>query len=446
MEFRPNQIPAYEAGMQFFKQKKPKPSLIVAPVAFGKSIVISKLAHDINEPVLVLQPSKELLEQNYGKLLLLGGTASIYSASMGIKELGEINYATIGSIKSLGQTFKELGIKKCIIDEADRYPRESDGMLRTFINSAGINHILGFTATPLKLQTNSDINGNSYSRLMMLTSRSGKGNFFKEILHVSQVEEMMRLGFWSKLEYLTYAYDESQLVYNTTGAEFTYKSMKIAYDEMQIRAKIIEFVAQSDRKSILIAVPSVADAIDLAQNIPNAAAVYGDMDKKERKRIIEGFKNLSIRVVINVNVLTVGFDHPRLDCLIGGRPTASLSWYYQFLGRGTRIDPDKKDCLIVDFAGNVARFGKIEELYYKYDGTHWKLYGEGGKLLTGIPMDEIGQHLEGDQVVFNFGKYEGKPVSSAPINYLNWLLREFTFTAKNNHIKQEIKRLKSLEK
>ena len=83
MKLRENQIEPVTIGVEFFKLPKMAPSIIVAPTAFGKSIVIAHIARGIGEKVLVLQPSKELLEQNYNKFIFFGGDASIYSASMG---------------------------------------------------------------------------------------------------------------------------------------------------------------------------------------------------------------------------------------------------------------------------------------------------------------------------------------------------------------------------
>lgn len=452
---RTNQTEPVRKGVEFFKQKKPKPSLIIAPTAFGKSIVISKIAHEVNDKIIVLQPSKELLEQNLSKLEALGGSASVYSASMGIKEIGQITYATIGSIKSIGSKFRSLGFTKMIIDEADRFPRTVDGMLRTFLKDSGITHVLGLTATPLKLQTNSFMM-QSYSILKMLTSKSKHGNFFKEIIHVCQVKEMIELGYWSKLLYEVYDFDTGKLIFNSSKAEYTEQSITDAYNDQNIESKIIKKVQESDRKSILIFVPSVAQAISLSAKIPNSQPVYGDMDKKIRAVAIEDFKNLKLRVVVNVNVLSIGFDHPELDCIISGRPTASLSWWYQAIGRITRIHPKKDNGLIIDFAGNTPKFGKVEELYYKQVGTEWKLFGEEGKLLTGIPMHEIGDHTEATDLaaelgkqqiekdcIITFGKYSGKKVSETSPSWRDWMIMNFDFTPKTEYIREEIIRLHS---
>ena len=116
----------------------------------------------------------------------------------------------------------------------------------------------------------------------------------------------------------------------------------------------------------------------------------------------------------------------------------------------------KTNGLIIDFAGNTVKFGKIEHLYYKKDGNNWKLYGEEGKLLTGIPMHEIGDHSEekdiaaeiGKQVIkdsgiITFGKYSGKKVSETPQHWRDWMLDNYTFTKNTMYIKDAIKSLKN---
>jgi DNA repair protein RadD len=455
MQLRENQVLPVQNGVEFFKSKKAEPSVIVAPTAFGKSIVIAAIAKEVGERLLIIQPSKELLEQNYNKFIGLGGEASIYSAAMNEKEIGSVTYATIGSIVKIAHRFKSLGISKVIIDECDRFPREPGGMLRKFLTNAGITHVLGLTATPLKLQTNMGDDG-PFSKLVMLTSRSKKGNFFKNIIHVAQIEEMVKLGFWSPLLYESYDFDTGELVYNSTGAEYTDDSIKRAYKNQNIGGKIIRKVAElTDRKSILVAVPTIDEAIELATKIPNSAPLYSGMADKERNRIIDDFKNGKLRVIIQVNILSVGFDHPQLDCIITGRPTSSLSWWYQFVGRVTRIHSDKANGLVVDFVGSVPKFGKVEDLYFKYETPLWKLYGEGQKLLTGIPLSEIGLHIEGKQspheiaastepVMLTFGKYTGQEVRKTPKWYREWLLANFQFGKFNEKVKNEIIRLKGL--
>lgn len=453
MHLRPNQILPVQKSIDFFNQNKSIPSLIVAPTAFGKSVLIAKITEGIKDKVIILQPSKELLEQNYNKYIALGYQASIYSASFNSKEIGDVTYATIGSIKNIGNQFKDLGFTKLIIDEAHLYPRDSDSMLGNFLKDTNITHCLGLTATPLKLQTNTGADRKPYSVLKMLTSVSKKtGNFFKEFIHVSQIQEMVAMKFWSPIIYKSVPLDQKKLRFNSSKSDFNQDSMDQVFIEQSLDEKIInELKNVSNRKSILIFVPSIAQAEALKTKIIGSEVVHSQISSRERNRIINDFKSLKIRIIINVSVLSVGFDHPELDCIILARPTASLSWYYQALGRITRIHPNKKDGLVIDLSGSVDRFGKIEFLYFEKEKQTWKLFGEGDKLLTGIPIHEIGYHIKGQQYIqqksfkMPFGKYKDKDIKEVPIGYRKWMLENFTWDQRNNHIKEAILALHSEE-
>lgn len=462
MNLRKNQIEPVKIGIEFFSKENPKPSLMVEPVAFGKSVVIAHIAKGISGKTLILQPSKELLEQNYGKFKALGGEASIYSASMKQKEFGDVTYATIGSIKNIGKQFSDY--QNLIIDEADRYPRTVDSMLGKFMLLSGIKKVLGFTATPFKLQTNS-VNMESYSIIKLLTSKSKHGNFFKEIIHITQIQEIIEDKYWAPLQYEQYDFKSGELVYNSTKAEYTDDSIKKAYEDNRIGDRIVKKINDlgNSRKSIVVFVPTVDEAKSLWNRIKSSIVVYGDMPTKEREIAVQLFKSQQVQVAINVNVLSIGFDYPEIDCIILGRPTASLSLCYQQIGRGTRIHPNKNDCLIIDFVGNTKKFGKIEDLYFK-KGNIWKLYGTNGILLTGIPITSIGEVTEESEkkasiqkeirkepvvpgkVRISFGKFSGKYVHEAPPWWRNWVLKNIdneTQDPKFRPVLDEIIRLKN---
>lgn len=463
---RKYQTEAVRTGIGFFRMEKPKPSIMVLPTAAGKSIVIAEILRNTPGKVLVLQPSKELLTQNFEKYVVNGGTAAIYSASMGQKQWHHVTFITIGSVKNMADVVKFRGIKCLIIDEVHLYPKGQGSMMMDFILASGITHVLGLTATPIKLHSFGS-KEDPYSKLVMLTSYtfSTGGSYFKEIIHVTQVKEMVEGGYWSPLIYENHHIDKSRLQFNSTRAEYTEASLELVYQYNRLEDKIIQRIAaMPERKSILVAVPSVSKAIAMAKKIPGAAAVYSDMDPAERTRVIKEFKAMKIRVVINVNILSTGFDHPQLDALICGRETASFAWFYQFLGRGTRIHPSKKNCLFVDFSCNTERFGRIEDLSLVKEGFTWKLYGQDGRLLTGIRIDEIGEHTAeseakkrkekgqrnlvnfrvprpGEPIVFPFGKFKDVKVSLTPKWYIDWWKANMVRSRATQHVFDEIDRL-----
>lgn len=402
------------------------------PTAAGKSIVIAKIAETIPDRLLVLQPSKELLEQNLAKYIMLGGRASIYSASMNQKQISRVTYATIGSIKALGAKFQNLGFKKVIIDEIHAYPRSSDSMLGQFLKESGITHIMGLTATPLKLQSNMGMDGRPFSKLQMLTSNSKHGRLFNDIIHLTQIQELTEHGFWSPLVYDKVEFDSSMLRFNSSRSDYTEDSMAKAFKYNHTERKILQALdSMPTRRSVVVFMPSIEEAKRMATIIRSAAVVYSGMKPSERAAIIEGFRRGSVRVICNVNIIAIGFDHPGVDAIICARPTASLAWFYQAMGRGTRIMPGKENCLIIDLAGNIDKFGKLEHLYYKKEKV-WKLFGEGGKLLTGIPLHEVGMYFDmakkvNGELLMPYGKYKGLPVRRIPVSYMGYALEHFDY-------------------
>ena len=433
------EIPVRKA-IDFFRQDDPVPSLMVLPTGAGKSILAAEVAAACPDPILVVQPTKELLEQNLEKYRLLCGDlapAGIYSASFGKKQIDHVTFATIGSIKNVGEKFKLHGFKKMLIDEAHLYPRKEQSMLGQFLKDSGIRQVLGITATPLKLEQFSEKHGEKFdkwSELLMLTSLSPSGTFFKEIIHVLQVRDIAD-KYWSKLVYEQCPFDKSMLTLNTTGSEFSEESEVSAYVANGVRQNIFNALDwHRERKHCIVFVPSVEEAAAIAQSYPSSAYVCGTTPKKERTETIKAFKEGRIRVLVNVGVLLTGFNCPEADMIILAFCTASVSKYYQAVGRGCRPAPGKDDCVITDLCGNVQRFGKAEDAYYKLgqDGV-WRLYGTGGIVLTGFPIQVLGTIDRQDVIrtkslpdlsweTLSFGKHKGKSVSEIPMSYRIWLL------------------------
>lgn len=457
MKLREYQIEPIQKGINFFQKKETEPSIIVMPTAAGKSIIIAKIVETIQDKILIIQPSKELLQQNFDKYVNLGGEASIFSASFKSKEIGLVTYATIGSIKNIGSIFKEYNFKKIIIDECHAFPRDSESMLGNFLKESEITHILGLTATPFKLQQNYDINRNVFSKISMLTANSKYGNLFKKIIHVCQIQELVNNNYWAKLLYNIIDLDESNLILNSTRSEFTEDSIKQTLEVEHVLDKAVDITKNlTNRKSILIFVPSIEDALYVSQKLDNSKYVHSFTKKTERDEIVRDFKSLKLKILVNVNIFSVGFDHPELDCVMLARPTTSLSWYYQAIGRLTRIHPNKNNGLIIDLSGCVKRFGKIEEIKFSYSNI-WRCYGENNKLLTGIPLHEIGNHQteniieqnnDDDSIEINnnitmkFGKYAGWEIRDIPESYRNWALENIIWNHSTFRIKEEMIRLK----
>ena len=459
LTLRPNQEEPVRKAIEYFRQENPEPALMVFPTAYGKSILAAECAAACPDPILVVQPTKELLEQNLDKYRLLCGDlapAGIYSASFGKKQIDHVTFATIGSIKNIGSQFRELGFRKMLIDEAHLYPRKEQSMLGQFLKDSGITQVLGITATPLKLEQFTEKQGerfDKWSELIMLTNPSPSGTFFKNILHVSQVSEMTRLHYWSPLQYEILPFDKSMLRLNSAGSEYAEDSQEQAYILNNIRQNIFGALDYHyERRRCLVFVPSVEEAAILASEYPESAYVCGETPKKEREAVIKAFRDGKIRVLFNVSVLSTGYDCTKIDMIVLGFSTTSVSKYLQIVGRGVRIDPEKRDCIVVDMGGNVEKFGRAEDVVYKRgrDGR-WRLYGTGGVLLTGLPVGAIGcvnrenvirAYLElYPNDIMGFGKYKGKNIYDIPVSYRAWMLANLRTRMRESELNAVIRSL-----
>ena len=384
---RDYQQEACDKAVDFLNDKLPHRPIIVAPTGSGKSLYIADITDRINVPTLVLQPSKELLEQNYGKYMTYGKYASIFSASMGEKEVGSaVTFGMIGSVINTAELFKHIEV--VIIDECHLVPPDPNSQyMRLLTQELPHAKVLGLTATPIRMKTYLCPYRNiNYSKLNVLFHE--RPRFFDSVLHITQISEMVDRGYYCPIKYRVERFDESLLEKNSTGADFTEQSMLKADEENQIEQRTLELVAEGlskGRKNCLTFVRSVDQAERMADTHPDYAALSAKTKKKDRTEIVAGFKAGKIKAVFNVGVLTVGFDYPELDFVITARPTLSLALYMQMIGRGVRPAEGKDKLVYIDLCGNIDRFGRVETIKFEKIGRKYQITNNG-KNLTDVEM------------------------------------------------------------
>lgn len=358
---------ASDAAVAFFLSLEKYNGLMVLPTGAGKSLIIADIAYRLDSPVLVFCPTKEIVVQNYNKMKSYTDECSMYSASVGQKEISRITFAMIGSAKAKVDEFKAF--KYVIVDEAHGVNGEK-GMYYDFLNSLKCK-VLGLTATPFRLYSDTifDVSlkrmTSVNSHLVMLTNDENK--FFDKIIYKVQIYELLSKGYLSNLTYYDCkpkGWNEDKIFSNSSGADYSAKSVQWMMentDHVNHVAKICRRLLQCKRKGVLVFVQFVEDAEQLCTMVADSAYVTGETTPKNRDRIINEFREGKIKIVFNVNCLSTGFDYPELDTVVLARPTLSLALHYQQVGRALR--PSKgKDAWVIDTVGNTRRFGKIENL------------------------------------------------------------------------------------
>lgn len=380
---RDYQKAASDKAVAFFKDKNKKSNgVMVLPTGAGKSIVIADIAHRLNDYVLIFCPSREIVEQNFKKLCSYGILdCSIYSASFNSKEISRITFATIGSVKNHPELF--IHFKNIIVDEC-HLVNPKEGMYKDFFDAVKCK-VLGLTATPYRLSSSRD-----FGSMLKFITRT-KPCVFSEVIYQVQISTLLDMGYLSKLNYYEMnplGWNELNLKVNTTGADYTDKSVVKEYERIDFYGFLVSIVQRLmnpksgiKRKGILVFTRFLKEAERLTWSIPGAAIVSGETPKKERESILEAFKAGEIPVVANVGVLTTGFDYPELDTIVMARPTMSLALWYQIVGRAIRPHPSKEAGWIVDLCGNKKRFGEVKDLRLVDSGNgKWAVYSNNRQL------------------------------------------------------------------
>lgn len=339
---RPYQQEAVDKAVEFFlDDTKKHNALMVLSTGAGKSILVSAIAQRLNTNILVLQPSKELTEQNYEKGVALGLDCSMYSASVGQKIISPLTFATIGSIKNCTELFEHF--QYIIVDEA-HVCNSKKGLYKDFFKALP-RKVLGMTATPFRLESHPNMDwktkklkGRGTSELKMMTKY--RGAIFKEIIYNIETGFLVNQGFLSYINYYDLTpveYDTASIKKNSSGSDYDEKSLNAFQIKHNTTKRLIDLVyrvlnpkrPEDARKGVLVFVRSIEEAKNLASLDSQFGYVSGDMNKKDRERILASFKSGRTKVIFNGLVLEKGFDYPALDCVILATPTMSLARYTQ---------------------------------------------------------------------------------------------------------------------
>lgn len=381
----PHQEKAVEAGLNFFHSKTKKNGIIIAPTGSGKSLIIALIAMGLEGKTIIFQPSLEILQQNYAKFISYGYRAAVYSASAGQKTIHNVTFATIGSVANKHHLFRD--VKNIIIDECHLVSADA-GMYNDFIESFAqgkkkgkeVVKVLGLTATPYRL-----VSGSGGAELRFLTRSVPR--IFNEVLYYIQNDLLFNNGYLAKLEYYSFDYvDRTQLQMNKSGTDFTEQSIQKLYSRIDMVGQTASTANRllAKRKNLLVFCSLISEAEKVAHRVPGAVVLTGKTDKSKREKILRQFKAGVIKCVINVGVLTTGFDYPELECVLIARSTMALAIYYQIVGRVMRPHPEKVSAWVVDLGGNINFFGKIETMRIQQTNTGLYYISNNGRQLTNV--------------------------------------------------------------
>lgn len=445
-KLRKYQKVAVDAAVACFKTKKN--GILVLPTGSGKSLIIASLVEQLGGRTLVFQPTKEILEQNLEKMEAIGcRDIGVYSASMKQKEVGKITFATIGSVVRKKHLFADFD--RIIVDECHKV-NSKGGMYENFINGLKLP-TLGLTATPYRMRNYRDQFSDRYIAESRILTRT-RPKIFNKIVHITQIQELFDLDFLCPLDYeWQNTYDSRKIRSTSTGQGFEDSALERYNEEQEIVKKLIRLVEKTPQKHCLAFTKFTSESARVVGELRGKGILCVEISAKtkkaDREQILYDFKSGQIKCVVNVGVLTTGFDFPELDCIILGRPTKSVSLYYQMVGRGIRLAEGKDYCRLHDLCDNVKRFGKIEtfEIYDQNGNDMWRLKSSAGNLTgidvnTGINLEKVAPAKKDGESVMPFGKHKGKKMSEVDAGYLEWCVENFDNGKLKTSFKKELQR------
>lgn len=356
-QLRDYQQQAVSNVIAFFRKRR-EPVVVVLPTGAGKSLVIAELARIARGRVLVLAHVKELVEQNHEKYESYGLEAGIFSAGLGKKDTE--HKAIFGSVQSVARAedsfFENFSL--LVIDECHRVAEEGSTQYQEVIRKLQDRNpglcILGLTATPYRLGL-----GWIYEYSHNGELKTDKKRFFKRCAYELPLTYMVKNQYLThpvKVDIPVTSYDFSDLelkndTYSVAEVEEILKGQKRLTP--LIVANIVDITERYHRKGVMIFSATVKHAEEIMSFLPEGQArlVVGDTGIAERSSIIQDFKERKFKYLVNVSVLTTGFDAPHVDMIAILRPTESNALYQQIVGRGLRLDDGKRDCYVLDYTG-----------------------------------------------------------------------------------------------
>jgi DNA repair protein RadD len=364
LQLRPYQLSAL-AALRAYLQAATGYPLIEMATGTGKSLVIAGAAHQhlAQHPkarIVIFAPRLELIEQDVAAIKTIWPAAPVGIVCEGLDRHDWEAPIVVGTVNSVYRRAGELGARDLVfVDEAHLIPHADEGMFHTAFSSLldlqPALRIVGLTASPYRLDS---------GRL-----DEGDDRLFDQVVLSYGISDAIADGWLAPL--IAKAPDAAEAVINTAGVhkvagEFNAGELERAADQAKlVTAAADEIVSHAGRRfSWLVFCCGIEHARHVCEALQErgvkAATVTGMTPDRERREIIAAFRRSEIDCLTGADIFITGFDIPQVDLIALLRPTLSTSRYVQMLGRGTRKAGGKKNCLVLDFGGNVARHGPVD--------------------------------------------------------------------------------------
>lgn len=336
---RPYQKECIETLNENFKTEKYQ--LIQLPTGSGKTVIFWEYITKYAKSALILVPSITLAEQvmNVSQHFIDKSKISCkYGKKRHIKNFKDYHVTTFHSFKSFIKQNEKIQ-KKFDIVVIDECHRSKSTVFEKQLNKfSNYERCFGVTATPYRLDERN---------LMEIFSCISFKKSLNEMIEEGYLCDLIGKRIETKIKL------SSNVKSNDFSSTFLSKNLCNA----ERNNIIVDSYSRNctDRKTIIFCIDishcEKLKSIFLEKGYL-AESIHQKKSHSDRKRILSDFKEGKINILLNVQMLTEGFDEPSIQAVIIARPTMSKALYTQMVGRGTRIYPGKKNCLIIDICDN----------------------------------------------------------------------------------------------
>lgn len=364
MILRDYQQDAVNGIYDYLREDRGTSTLVVAPTASGKSIMIAEFCRRACSEwkgvrIVCVTHSRELISQNEKELRqhYKESNTGIYSAGIGKRNTtAQILFVGIQSIYKKAFALGKVDI--LIIDECHCIPRNAETRYGKFISDLKIANpnlvCVGFTATPYRLDSGALCEGDDA--------------MFSGIAYVCEMKRLIAEGWLCPIisKGGVQKIDTSHV--HIRAGDYAANELAHAADDPElVRLAVKEIVEYGvDRRAWLLFCSGCVHAEHVAAEVRKhgieAEVVTGETPKMERDEIVNRFKDGKLRCLVNVAVFTTGFNAPICDLIALLMATKSTGKYVQILGRGMRVYPDKESCLVLDFGNNILEHGCVDDV------------------------------------------------------------------------------------
>lgn len=317
-------------------------ALLVLPTGGGKTLVFAEIARRLGLTTLIIAHREELLTQAADKYRLVDSTAIIGQVGAGRHEWG--TPVTVASVQTISRpdhlnTLQRFNYQLVICDECHHAMAAS---YRAVLDMLPDAFVVAVTATPDRLD------GQSIETL------------FGAPVFSASIVEMVARGYLCDLRAIAVKTATDLSGVHTQAGDFKANELEEIVDTPERNERVVRaYLEHANGRQALCFAVTVAHAQHLADtfacfNVPSSV-VSGETPPEERRLRLSAYERGTLAVLCNVGVLTEGYDMPATSCIILARPTQSRALFTQMVGRGTRLAPGKRDCIILDVTDNCLK-------------------------------------------------------------------------------------------